>query len=109
MIYGSETEFIVGLIVHLGVLFYILGYGCYQVMFRLRDKQLRGLTAGLTAGVFGIAVCSYSNEIFGQFPTGIIMYAGRTLYLHSLRASAGNWRKRMKNGSNTNTNTSMKP
>ena len=65
---------IVGLIVHLGVLFYILGYGCYQVMFRLRDKQLRGLTAGLTAGVFGIAVCSYSNEIFGQFPTGIIMY-----------------------------------
>ena len=65
---------IVGLIVHLGVLFYILGYGCYQVMFRLRDKQLRGLTAGLTAGVFGIVVCSYSNEIFGQFPTGIIMY-----------------------------------
>ena len=35
---------------------------------------MRGLTAGLTAGVFGIAVCSYSNEIFGQFPTGIIMY-----------------------------------
>ena len=65
---------IVGLIVHLGVLFYILGYGCYQVMFRLRDKQLRGLTAGLTAGVFGNAGCPYSNEIFGQFPTGIIMY-----------------------------------
>ena len=43
-------------------------------MFRAAGQTVGGLTAGLTAGVFGIAVCSYSNEIFGQFPTGIIMY-----------------------------------
>ena len=65
---------IVGLLLHLGVLFYALGYGMRQVMFKLRDPQLRGFTAALTAGVFGIMVSSYGNEILGQFPTGIIIY-----------------------------------
>lgn len=65
---------VVGLVLHIGILLYVIAYGMWQVMFRLKDKQLRGLTAALIAGVFGVMVASYANEVFGQFPNGIIIY-----------------------------------
>lgn len=65
---------IVGLLLHMGILVYILGRGIWLVVFRLRDKQLRGLTAALVAGIAGIVVASYANEIYGQIPTGVILY-----------------------------------
>ena len=65
---------IVGLLLHLSILIYILARGIWLVVFRLKNKQLRGLTAALVAGIAGIAVASYANEIFGQIPTGVIMY-----------------------------------
>lgn len=65
---------VVGLILHVCILLSILGYGCYIVWFKLRDPQLRGLTAALCAGVFGTMVAAYGNEILGQFPNGVILY-----------------------------------
>jgi len=65
---------IVGLLLHLFILLYILGRGAWLIFFRLKDKRLQGLTAGLLSGIAGIAVASYANEIFGQIPTGVIMY-----------------------------------
>ena len=65
---------IVGLMLHLGILFYVLARGMYLVMFRLKDRQLKIIIGSLTAGIFGIMVTSYANEILGQFPTGIIIY-----------------------------------
>lgn len=65
---------IVGLLLHLSILVYILARGVWLVVFRLKDPQLRGLTAALVAGMAGIMVASYANEIFGQIPTGVIMY-----------------------------------
>ena len=65
---------IVGLLLHISILLYILGRGAWLIFFRLKDKRLRGLTAGLLAGIAGIVVASYANEIFGQIPTGVIMY-----------------------------------
>jgi len=32
------------------------------------------LTAALTAGISGIVVMAYANEILGQIPTGAILY-----------------------------------
>ncbi len=69
----TETG-IVGLILHLGILFYVLIYACYLVLFRLKNKQLRGLICALTSGIFGMMVSSYGNEVLGQFPSGIIIY-----------------------------------
>lgn len=65
---------IVGVVLHICILLYVIGYGVWLVVFRLRDKQLRGFTAALVAGIAGIAVASGANEIFGQIPTGVIMY-----------------------------------
>lgn len=76
---------IVGLILNLCVLFYILGYGMWIVMFRLKDKQLRGITGALVAGIFGVMVSSYGNEILGQFPTGMIIYMSQAFIFISPR------------------------
>ncbi len=64
---------IVGLALHLGVLLYALGYGCWLALFRLRNKELRGITAALCGGCAGVIVAAYGNEILG-FPSGIILY-----------------------------------
>lgn len=70
---------IVGLILHIGILLYILARGSYLVVFKLRNTQLRGLTAALVAGSGGIIVMSYGNEILGQIPTGAILYMSMAL------------------------------
>ncbi|WP_288330827.1 O-antigen ligase family protein [uncultured Alistipes sp.] len=65
---------IVGLLLHIGILLYILGRGAFLVAFRLRNNQLRGLTAALISGISGVVVMSYGNEVLGQIPTGAIIY-----------------------------------
>lgn len=65
---------IVGLLLHITILLIVLGYGCYLVLFRLKDRELRGIIAAFSCGIAGLYVASYSLEIIGQFPTGIIMY-----------------------------------
>lgn len=65
---------VVGLVLHVLILLSVIGYGAWLVMFRLRDARLRGLVASLTAGITGIVVMSYANEILGQIPTGVIVY-----------------------------------
>ena len=61
-------------VLHIGILLYILARGAYLVVFKLRNTQLRGFTAALTAGISGIVVMAYANEILGQIPTGAILY-----------------------------------
>ena len=53
---------------------WLLARGAYLVVFKLRNTQLRGFTAALTAGISGIVVMAYANEILGQIPTGAILY-----------------------------------
>lgn len=65
---------VVGILLHISILLYILGRGAFLVVFRLRNVQLRGLIAALTAGISGIVVMSYANEVLGQIPTGAILY-----------------------------------
>lgn len=67
---------VVGILLHIGILLYVLGWGAYQVVFRLRNVQLRGLTAALICGISGIVVMAYGNEVLGQIPTGVILYMG---------------------------------
>lgn len=70
---------IVGLILHLGILIYIVGYGTFLVYFKLRDREVKGVVMSLVSGISGVYVASYSIEIMGQFPTGFILYLGMTI------------------------------
>lgn len=67
---------IVGLYLHLFILFFVLITGAYNAMFKIRDDWLKGQITALVCGMFGIMAASYGNGVFGQFPTCILMYAG---------------------------------
>jgi len=64
---------IVGLVLHIGTILFFLFYGGRNVM-RLRDPVLRNRMAALYCGYFGVVVGAYGNQIYGQMPTGTLMY-----------------------------------
>jgi O-antigen ligase len=66
---------IVGLILHLCILFYILGKSSYLIMFKIKDKELKAKMTALACGIFGIMGASYGNGVLGQMPTGILIYS----------------------------------
>lgn len=67
---------IVGLYLHLFILFFVLVTGAYNCMFKIRDDWLKGQITALVCGMAGIMLASYGNGVFGQFPTCILMYTG---------------------------------
>lgn len=64
---------IIGLLLHLFILFYLL-IRCCIIIWNLKDPVIRQVMAGLISGVFGIMVASYANGLYGQMPTGMIIY-----------------------------------
>ena len=76
---------VVGLYLHLFVLFFSLLTGAYNVMFKIKDPWLRGQIAALVCGMFGIMGASYGNGVFGQFPTCILMYGSMVFMFISPR------------------------
>lgn len=67
---------IIGLLLHIGILCYIVGYGSYIIMFKIRNRELKGLLSAILCGVFGILISSYGNQVLGQYPIVFIVYMG---------------------------------
>jgi len=65
---------VVGVSFHILLLALSLFYGSYLILFRIKDRELRGLLSAMICGFAGILASSYGNAIFLQYPTGIIMY-----------------------------------
>jgi hypothetical protein len=74
---------IVGLVLHLFILFYILIKSSYQIMFRIRDPMTKIVMAALASGMFGVMVASYGNAVLGQMPTNVLIYISMGLMLNS--------------------------
>lgn len=74
---------IVGLILHLGILFYVMIKASLKVMFKIRDPMLKFKMASLIAGMAGIMVASYGNAVLGQMPTALLIYATMAIVLNS--------------------------
>jgi hypothetical protein len=66
---------VVGLGLHLFILFYILGKGAFLGMFRVRDPVLQGKLFALNSGILGIMAASYGNAVLGQMPTALMIYS----------------------------------
>ena len=64
----------VGLYLHLGILFYILFYGSYIVLFKLKNPIMINRIQALVAGHAGVMAVSYGNGVLGQLPTSILLY-----------------------------------
>lgn len=65
---------IVGLILHITLLAAAILMGGYIILFKIRNKELRGLLAAMLAGTFGLLGACYGNELLGQFPNSFIFY-----------------------------------
>jgi O-antigen ligase len=65
---------IVGLTFFLLVLLVVFVKGSYDVWFKIRNLQLRGILSALIAGWAGILASAYGNEMLQQFPNGPIVY-----------------------------------
>ena len=66
---------VVGLALRLGLMAFILIKGSYIIMHRIRDPALQGKMIAIISGIFGIMISSYGNGVFGQMPTGLLMYS----------------------------------
>lgn len=73
---------IVGLILFLSIYLTSLLYGCYIIMFKIRNKELRGVLMAIACGLFGMMVSAYGNAFFLQFPTSAMMVIFLTILLN---------------------------
>lgn len=64
---------IVRLSLYLCMLLFIL-INRFKFIFKMTDFDLKFKMAALYGGIFGVCFAIYGNQIFGQFPTGSIMY-----------------------------------
>ncbi len=74
---------VVGLVLHLFILFYIILKSSYLIVFRIRDPLLKMTMTALTAGMFGVMAASYGNAVLGSFPTGVLIYISMALMLNA--------------------------
>lgn len=70
---------IVGLVLHLIILFYVIGTASFKVMFRIRDPIAKLRMSALIAGMAGVIVASYGNEVLGQMPNSLLIYASMAI------------------------------
>jgi len=74
---------VIGLSLHLFILFYILIKASYLIMFRIRDPILKIKMAALASGMFGVMVASYGNAVLGTMPTGMLIYTSMAIMLNA--------------------------
>jgi len=74
---------IVGLLIHLFILFYCVGKASYKILFKIRDPLLKLKISALTAGMAGVMVASYGNAVLGGMPTGMLIYVSMAVMLNS--------------------------
>jgi cell division protein FtsW (lipid II flippase) len=74
---------IIGLLLHLFILFYVLIKSTFRIMFRIRDPDLKLKLAALTAGMSGIVVANYGNAVLSQMPTNLLIFMSMAVLMNS--------------------------
>jgi hypothetical protein len=72
---------IVGLLLHLFILFYIVIKASNRIMNKIRDPILKIKMAALLSGMVGVMVASYGNAVLGTVPTAVLVYISMALLL----------------------------
>lgn len=67
-----------GLMLFLAFIIFFLVQG-YRRIQNTADPEVKGLMMALYAGVAGIALASYGNQVWGQMPTGLILYVSMAI------------------------------
>lgn len=66
---------VIGLWLFLAYLVGSILRGSYIAMFKMKNKELRGILVAILCGEFGLCVAAYGNAFLTQFPTGIMLYS----------------------------------
>ena len=74
---------IVGLLLHLFVLFYVVIKSGNNIMNKIRDPILKIKMAALLGGMVGVMVASYGNAVLGTLPTAVTIYISMALMLNT--------------------------
>lgn len=64
---------IIGLILYLGLWFYIVGKGCF-IIWGLRDTCLKGIMTALLCGIVGLLVANYGNSVIARQTVEFVVY-----------------------------------
>jgi O-antigen ligase len=81
----SEYVFIWVRTGHIGVSIFtfcmllILAGGCWVVLFKLRNKSLIGIGAGLCCAFVSINLGGYANQVLFQYPNGMSFFGGMAI------------------------------
>ena len=57
----------------------ILAGGCYTVLFKLKNKTLVGIGAGLCCAFVAINLGGYANQVLYGFPNGVTFFGGMAI------------------------------
>jgi len=76
---------VVGLLLHLFILFYIVIKSSYRIMNRIRDPILKNRMNALVSGLVGVMVASYGNAVLGTVPTAVTIYVSMALLMNTER------------------------
>jgi O-antigen ligase len=68
----AETG-IIGLVLYLGITLFILGWLAIRI-WNAPPSENRQLALALYAGLVGISVANYGNQVLGQMPTALLFY-----------------------------------
>lgn len=69
----------IGLTLFIIVTLIMFGGACRVVLFKLKNKSLTGIGAGLCCAFVSLQLGGYGNQVMMQFPNCLIFYGGLTL------------------------------
>lgn len=73
---------VIGLILYLVFLVTTIIQGCYIIMYKIRNPELKGKLTALLCGIFGMIISAYGNAFWGQYPTTIIAFTGLAIIMN---------------------------
>ena len=69
----------IGVTVFSVCMFLIFAGGCYTVLFKIKNKSLAGIGAGLCCAFVAINLGGYANQVLYGFPNGVTFYGGMAI------------------------------
>lgn len=70
---------IIGLVIYLLLFVATMIGGCYIVLFKIKNKELRGILTAMLCGAASMMVAAYGNFIYMQYPNGLLIFGCETL------------------------------
>lgn len=69
----------IGITIFIITMLIMLGGACYVVLFKLKNKSMIGIGAGLSCAFVAFQLGGYANQVLMQFPNCLIFYGGLSI------------------------------